>query len=102
MRALTDFLSRHKLLASFAILALVATVQPGFAEDAGSSEKWDGSFDAAFIVHNLWVMIAGMLVFIMHLGFATVESGFTRSKNTVNILFKNILIQTNMMQLTTN
>jgi Amt family ammonium transporter len=45
-----------------------------------------------FIVSNLWIMIAGMLVFIMHLGFATLESGLTRSKNTVNILFKNSMI----------
>jgi len=46
---------------------------------------------ADFLVHNLWIMIAGMLVFIMHLGFATLESGLTRSKNTVNILFKNTM-----------
>ena len=45
-----------------------------------------------FITSNLWIMIAGMLVFIMHLGFATLESGLTRSKNTVNILFKNTAI----------
>lgn len=47
---------------------------------------------AQFMVNNLWIMIAGMLVFIMHLGFATLESGLTRSKNTVNILFKNTMI----------
>ena len=45
-----------------------------------------------FTINNLWIMIAGMLVFIMHLGFATLESGLTRSKNTVNILFKNTAI----------
>jgi len=45
-----------------------------------------------FTVNNLWVMIAGMLVFIMHLGFACVESGLTRAKNTTNILFKNTMI----------
>ena len=45
-----------------------------------------------FIVHSLWIMIAGMLVFIMLLGFATLESGLTRSKNTVNILFNNSMI----------
>ncbi len=45
-----------------------------------------------FIISNLWIMLAGMLVFIMHLGFATLESGLTRSKNTVNILFKNTMI----------
>ena len=49
-------------------------------------------YDTAFLVHNLWIMLAGMLVFIMHLGFATLESGLTRSKNTVNILFKNTMI----------
>lgn len=37
-------------------------------------------------------MIATILVFIMHLGFATLEAGLTRSKNTVNILFKNTII----------
>ena len=41
-----------------------------------------------FTINNLWILIATILVFIMHLGFATLESGLTRSKNTVNILFK--------------
>lgn len=48
--------------------------------------------DALFTVNNLWMMIATALVFIMNLGFATVETGLTQSKNTVNILFKNTLI----------
>ena len=48
--------------------------------------------DALFTANNLWMMVATFLVFIMHLGFATLESGLTRSKNTVNILFKNTLI----------
>jgi Amt family ammonium transporter len=47
---------------------------------------------AIFTVNNLWMMIAAGLVFIMHLGFAELESGLTRSKNTVNILFKNTFI----------
>lgn len=45
-----------------------------------------------FTVNNLWMMVATFLVFIMHLGFATVETGLTRAKNTVNILFKNTII----------
>ncbi len=45
-----------------------------------------------FTANNIWMMLATALVFIMHLGFATVETGLTRSKNTVNILFKNTLI----------
>lgn len=48
--------------------------------------------DAMFTVNNLWILIATFLVFIMHLGFATLESGLTRAKNTVNILFKNVAI----------
>lgn len=47
---------------------------------------------ALFTANNLWMMLATGLVFIMHLGFATVETGLTRSKNTVNILFKNTII----------
>ena len=45
-----------------------------------------------FTINNLWMMMATLLVFIMHLGFASLESGLTRSKNTVNILFKNTII----------
>jgi Amt family ammonium transporter len=45
-----------------------------------------------FKSNNLWIMLAGCLVFIMHLGFACVESGLTRAKNTVNILFKNVMV----------
>jgi Amt family ammonium transporter len=45
-----------------------------------------------FTANNIWMMLCAGLVFIMHLGFATVETGLTRSKNTVNILFKNTLI----------
>jgi Amt family ammonium transporter len=41
---------------------------------------------------TLWVMIAAFLVFFMNLGFALVESGFCRAKNTVNILFKNFVV----------
>lgn len=45
-----------------------------------------------FTVSMLWTVIAAAMVFIMHLGFATLEAGLTQSKNTVNILFKNVFI----------
>ncbi|MDP7608537.1 MAG: ammonium transporter [Candidatus Marinimicrobia bacterium] len=38
------------------------------------------------------MLVATFLVFIMHLGFASLEAGLTQSKNTVNILFKNVSI----------
>ena len=42
-----------------------------------------------FTINNTWMLVATFLVFIMHLGFACLESGLTQAKNTVNILFKN-------------
>lgn len=40
---------------------------------------------------NMWLMIAATLVMFMQAGFALVEAGFTRSKNTANILMKNLM-----------
>jgi len=48
--------------------------------------------DQKVIVDTIWVLVTAMLVFFMNLGFATVESGFARSKNTVNILSKNFIV----------
>ena len=45
-----------------------------------------------FTVNNIWMLVSTILVFIMHLGFASLEVGLTRAKNTVNILFKNVSI----------
>lgn len=58
---------------------------------------WAGDADvtgasATYVVNNTWMLVATFLVFIMHLGFACLEAGLTRSKNTVNILFKNTAI----------
>ncbi|MGV3509384.1 MAG: ammonium transporter [Sphingobacteriaceae bacterium] len=47
--------------------------------------------DAMLTANNIWMMLSTALVFIMHLGFASVETGFTQSKNTVNVLFKNTI-----------
>lgn len=42
-------------------------------------------------IDMMWVMFGAVLVFLMHAGFAMVETGFTRSKNSLNILMKNML-----------
>ena len=39
----------------------------------------------------LWTLIAAALVFFMQAGFAMVETGFTRAKNAVNIMMKNLM-----------
>ncbi|MFI3238994.1 MAG: ammonium transporter [Bacteroidales bacterium] len=47
--------------------------------------------DIVSAVDTVWVLLGSMLVFIMQAGFAMVESGFSRTKNTANILMKNLL-----------
>jgi Amt family ammonium transporter len=70
-------------------LALTALYTPAlFAEDKPEPL----ASNVKFMVDNLWVLLSGCLVFIMHLGFASLESGLTEAKNTVNILFKNTMI----------
>ncbi|MCF8715085.1 ammonium transporter [Joostella atrarenae] len=43
------------------------------------------------VLDIMWIMIAGILVFFMQSGFTLVESGFTRSKNVINIVMKNFV-----------
>ncbi len=69
-----------------ACLILVPALSWG-AEDAMARAN-----EAMFTSNNIWMMVSTFLVFVMHLGFATLESGLTRAKNTVNILFKNVMI----------
>ena len=67
--------------ASLALLILLLAPYAAHAQDGPSPEM--------FTVNNTWMLVATFLVFIMHLGFACLESGMTQAKNTVNILFKN-------------
>jgi ammonium transporter, Amt family len=63
-----------------AILALTPSV--GFAQEGPDTQA---------ILDNIWVFIAGALVFFMQAGFALVEAGLTRAKNVVNIFAKNMM-----------
>ncbi len=42
-------------------------------------------------INNVWVLVAAILVMFMQAGFAMVEAGFTRRKNTANIMMKNLM-----------
>ncbi len=42
-------------------------------------------------IDTIWILVAAVLVMFMQPGFALVEAGFTRSKNTANILMKNLM-----------
>ncbi len=67
---------------------------PGFAEEV-APPSIEGNAEAIAAVQKhadyLWTLIAAFLVFFMQAGFAMVESGFTRAKNAVNIMMKNLL-----------
>ena len=68
-----------------------ASYAQSYLELIEEQKEWAFAFDF-FTVSMLWTVTAAALVFIMHLGFATLEAGLTQSKNTVNILFKNVFI----------
>jgi len=53
-----------------------------------SAQELDSAPQA--VVDNLWLVIAGALVFLMQAGFAFVEAGLTRAKNLANIMAKNL------------
>jgi Amt family ammonium transporter len=65
---------------------------------------WAGTDDAPTVVSNaeaiqlvqthadyVWTLVSAALVFFMQAGFALVEAGFTRAKNAVNIMMKNLM-----------
>jgi len=90
-----------RLLLSLVLLALMVVL--GFASDASAQHRvTEGTYDeyidtitaeeSFFTISNLWVIVCTALVFIMHLGFATLETGLARSKNSINILFKNLFV----------
>jgi len=85
---------RKALIAALPALAVLAGSDPVWAEEFTTMEAFQAMPLAypKFMIDNLWILISAAFVFIMHLGFATLETGLTRQKNTVNILFKNLFI----------
>lgn len=70
------------------VLGLLCLTVPALAEEPVTQA------DLAVITGNLnivWTLVAAILVFFMQAGFAMVEAGFTRAKNAVNILMKNLM-----------
>lgn len=87
------FFKKMTKATTLAVLAVAATGLVGIAcAEPTAAESMDAANNALFTANNIWMMVATFLVFIMHLGFATLESGLTRAKNTCNILFKNVMI----------
>lgn len=47
--------------------------------------------ELASSIDAVWILVGAALVFFMQAGFAIVEAGLTRAKNTGNILMKNLM-----------
>lgn len=77
----------RKILTAAVLTALAAL--PASAEEA-AAEATKVSAEM-FTVNNLWILLGAILVFSMHPGFALVETGLCRAKNSVNILTKNVI-----------
>jgi len=86
----TDFLSTPFISGVLSEMGVNSVATVSEAMDL-TQEDAAVSLGAMFTANNIWMMLSTALVFIMHLGFASVEAGFTQSKNTVNILYKNTL-----------
>jgi Amt family ammonium transporter len=76
------------LIVSLAVCLLGASAVAGAAENP---EVEKAKEEVAFNLDVVWTCIAAFLVFFMQAGFAMVEAGFTRAKNAVNILMKNLM-----------
>lgn len=80
----------RKLLISLFLLLfpLITTAQTSVPEEVSNADK---IAELSTGLNTVWMLLAAMLVFFMQPGFALVEAGFTRSKNTANILMKNLV-----------
>lgn len=80
---------RKILIPLFLLLfPLITTAQASVPEEVSNADK---IAELSTGLNTVWMLLAAMLVFFMQPGFALVEAGFTRSKNTANILMKNLV-----------
>lgn len=77
--------------------SLAASIPVGKSEPASTEKTAEPSVVKEEItavqsnVNYIWIILAGALVFVMQAGFAMVELGFSRAKNSINIIMKNFL-----------
>ena len=88
------FLLAGLILLIVSVSALAADSPAAPAPQAAATATADPGPSPAEVQKNLdfvWTLVAAFLVFFMQAGFAMVESGFTRAKNAVNIMMKNLM-----------
>lgn len=73
----------------FVILLLL--IMPVICLAEGASPLDEAKAELQNNINIVWTCVAAFLVFFMQAGFAAVEAGFTRAKNAVNIIMKNLM-----------
>ena len=80
-------MKRYFALVLAGILMLVGTTSFAAEPDAAAAATEQLQTN----LNVVWTCVAAFLVFLMQAGFALVEAGFTRAKNAVNIIMKNLM-----------
>ena len=90
MNRLLFFLKSHPFMRRllYVSLSITAVLVIGIGKATAQSFN-NPSID---LLANIWMLVAGSLVFFMNAGFAMVETGFCRTNNATNILAKNLIV----------
>jgi Amt family ammonium transporter len=83
--------SKLLLVAGLAAILIFALPAVAFADAGGLATYEEAEVPTAVALDFIWLLVAAFLVFLMQAGFAAVEAGFCRAKNTTNLMMKNIM-----------
>ncbi len=83
-------LTSGRQCAALAVCAVVLIVAPALADTGSAQNRAADSMVPA--LNMAWILVAGFLVMFMQVGFAMLETGFTRAKNAVNTMAMNVII----------
>jgi Amt family ammonium transporter len=84
-------MKKKQLYLMLLILMIFMTPAAVFAASSDTNSLESIKEELQTNINIVWTCIAAFLVFFMQAGFAMVEAGFTRAKNAVNILMKNLM-----------
>jgi hypothetical protein len=80
------------VLAGIAIVTALFAASPAYAQSPQPGDAAAVSRQLSLAINLMWMMITAFLVFLMQVGFALVEAGFTRAKNVVHTMMMNLVV----------
>jgi Amt family ammonium transporter len=81
-----------RLIVSALVFAVVLLLTPSMPASAQKLDQLPAVEALTYTLNLAWVLLAGFLVMFMQLGFALLETGFTRAKNAVNTMAMNLTV----------